>query len=268
MDDEEYARELFRILTAPPEPDLEPGHLGDDWIDRQDGFGTEVRVTSVDVVPGPYGAQVDVGFVLEVPPGYDVPAQGHVLLPLDEEWRVLSGLTAPEDYAPRIASRVGRAAREHVVAHTEAPRSDYEPPARDTQRAILLHVLGQVGTVEEQGPGRFVVRREADGDHDDGWDVTVVVTPEQWEHVLRRHGPVRHGGLDHYEEVFASAPEEERFWVFWEGDLTSSTREELPPVKAPRPPLRELRRRIAQARASGAAYGWFAYDPRDDELPG
>lgn len=269
MDDEEYARELFRILTAPPEPDLEPGHLGDDWIDRQDGFGTEVRVTSVEVVPGPYGAQVEVGFRLEVPQGLDVPEVGSVRLPVEEEWRVLSGFAEPEDYAPQVASRVGWAARAHVVAHTEEPRPAYEPPAADTQRKILLHVLGRAGTVEELGADRFVVRREADGDHDDGWEVTVVVTPEQWEQVLRRHGPVRHGGLDHYEEMFASAPEEQRYWVFWEGDLTSSIRETLPPVEAPRPPLREVRRQIARARASGTTYGWFAYEPRkDDELPG
>ncbi|RYB94884.1 hypothetical protein EUA93_11305 [Nocardioides oleivorans] len=269
MEDEDYARGLFRILGAQPDPDLEPGRLGDDWIDRSDGFGTEVQVTSVEVVPGPYGAQLEVGFRLEVPPGLDVPEGGSVRFPLDEEWRVLCGFAEPEDYAPRIASRLVRAARDHVVAHIEPPRPGYEPPASDKQRAILLHVLGRVGTVEELGTDRFVVRRGADGHVEHEREVTVILTPEQWEQVLRRHGPVRHGGFDHYEETFASAPEEERFWVFWEGDLVSSTREELPPATTPWPPLREVRQRLAEARASGTTYGWFAYEPlRDEELPG
>lgn len=265
MDDEEYARELFRILTAPPETDLEPWHLGDDWIDRYDGFGTEVRVTSVEVVPGPYGAQVEVGFRLEVPQGLDVPEVGSVRLPVEEGWRVLSGFAEPEDYAPQVASRVTRSAREHVVARTRGPRRTFEVPEREEQHALLLQVLGRRGAVEQVTADRYVVRTGGSGDAD---DPVVVLTPDEWEQVLRRHGPP-HDSFDHYEELFASTPVEHRFWVFWEGDLTSSTREQLPPVKAPQPPLREVRRRIARARASGAAYGWFAYDPRtDDQLPG
>jgi hypothetical protein len=59
----------------------------------------------------------------------------------------------------------------------------------------------------------------------------------------------------------------------------TSTREALPPAKAPVQPLREIRRQIAESRESGKDYGWFAYSPTnrstrlparpaDDELPG
>ncbi|NYE35544.1 hypothetical protein F4692_000648 [Nocardioides cavernae] len=173
MDDEEYARELFRILTRPPEPDLEPGRLGDDWIDRSDGFRTDVQVVSLEVVPGPYGAQVDVRFELDVPAGYDVPAQGHVLMPLDEEWRAASGFVEPEDYAPRIAGRVSRAAREHVVAHTGPPRRGFDVPDREEQHALLLRVLGRHGEVEHVASDCYVVRTDGDD------DMVVLLTPEQ-----------------------------------------------------------------------------------------
>lgn len=263
MDDEEYAGELFEILTAPPDPDLEPGQLGDDWIDREDGFGTEVRVTAVDVLPGPYGAQVEVGFLLDLPPGVDVPQQASVLLPLDEEWRTLCGFADPEDYAPRLASRVMWAAREHVNTHTNGPRSGFDVPSRDEQHVMLMHVLGRLGAVEHVALGRYVIR-VADGD-----EIVVILTPDEWEQVLRRNGSPRDGVFDHYEELFASNDREQRFWVFWEGDLTSSTREALPPATTPWPTLREVRRRIAEARTSGKDFGWFAYEPTaDDELPG
>ena len=63
MDDEDYARQLHAILAAPPDPEVPPGHLGDDWIDRSDGFGTDVRVTAIAVVPGDHGNQLDITFV-------------------------------------------------------------------------------------------------------------------------------------------------------------------------------------------------------------
>jgi hypothetical protein len=89
----------------------------------------------------------------------------------------------------------------------------------------------------------------------------VLVTNDQWERVVRRHGPRRAWLLEHFDELLASTPREERFLVFWDGDVTTSTREKLPPAKKPLPPLREIRRQISEARASGRDVGWFAYSP-------
>lgn len=264
MDDEDYARELFEILTRPLDPDepVDNYGTGSDGIDRYDGFGTEVRVTSIDVVPGPYGAQIEVGFLLDLPPELaDVPSSGSLLLPLDAEWRQVSGLDEPEDYAPRIASSLMAEVRRHVSAYRPGPGAGrgYEPPDREEQHAMLLHVLSRSGDVEEQAPGRYLVRDE------DGNELEVILTPDQWEQVLRKHGAPRDQRFDHYEELLASTPPEERFLVFWSGDLAASTREKLPPAKVPLPPLRDVRQRIAEAEASGKDYGWFAYTPIKDD---
>lgn len=261
MDDEDYARELFAILTRPPDPGLEPGRLGDDFIDRHDGFGTGLRVTSVDVVPGEHGAQLEVGFVLDLAAlGLDhlddVPARGSLRLPLDEEWRRASGLSEPEDYAPRVASTLMRNIHRHVDAHVPARRDPVRLPARDIQRAWLLQVLGRQGVVEEVEPDRYVVHA-GDGRE----DLVARITADEWEQVLQRHGAPREASFDHYEELVASRGRGENVLVCWEGELVTSIREELPPVTDPRPPLREIRRRLAHARASGSDYGWFAYAP-------
>jgi hypothetical protein len=255
VDDLDYARQLYEILTAPPDPEVPPGHLGDDWIDRCDGFGTDVKVTAIAVVPGDHGNQLDIGFVLDLPDDVVVPREGSLLLPLDAEWREVSGYTEPEDYAPHIAARLVRHIHEHIRAHEPSREDDGELPARADQHAMLLEVLGRRGQVEQQAPNRYVVRREEQE------VLTVLLTPAQWERVIRRHGPRRAWLLEHFDELFASSPREERFLVFWDGDVTTSTREKLPPAKKPVPPLRETRRRLAEARASGQVFGWFAYPP-------
>lgn len=264
MDDHEYARQLLGILTRPADPDVPPRRRGDDWIDRGDGFGTVVRVVSVNVVPGEHGSQIEVGFVLHLPEHVDGPSDGTLLLPLDEEWRELSGLGEPEDYAPRVASTVMHTAYRQVRDHGRAPRRTYVPPARDAQHAMLLYVLARNGEVEEQASDRYVLRRP---DRD---DLVVILTAEQWEQVLQRHGPPQDGSFDYYEELLTASEGPERFLVFWDGDLSFSTREKLPPATAPHPSIREVRRRLAEAEATGTRFGWFAYPPddEDDELPG
>lgn len=256
MDDVDYVRQLHEILTGPPGPEVTPGGLGDDWIDRSDGFGTEVRVTGIDVVPGEHGDQLDIAFVLDLPDDVDVPREGSLLLPFDAEWRKASGYAEPEDYAPRIAARLVRGIYEHVRTHTPSSREeDHDLPSRAEQHAMLLEVLGAEGQVEQQGPSRHVVRRQGRE------DLVVLLTPEHWERVIRRHGPRREWVREHLDELVASTPPEEHFLVFWEGDVTTSTREELPPVKKPLPPLREVRRRLREAQASGRSFGWFAHPP-------
>ena len=262
MDDEEYARELFAILTASPGEPVDAYGTAADRIDRYGGFGTEVRVTSIDVVPGPYGAQIQVGFVLDLPHDVDLPDRGTFLLPVDREWRELSGYAQPEDYAPRVAFHTEQAVRRHISAHKPRDRAHDNLPDRAAQHDLLLAVLGRYGDVYEQGADRYVVRR---GGED---RLTVLVSPDEWEQVLRRNGTPDH--VDFFEETVASTPRDERFFVFWDGDLVSSTREELPPLKIPGPTLRETRRRIAEAEATGQDLGWFAYTPgsTDRELPG
>ncbi|WP_104108363.1 hypothetical protein [Nocardioides sp. 616] len=255
MDDEDYARQLYTILTAPLDPELPAGRLGDDFIDRSDGFGTDMRVTAIDVVPGDHGNQIDVAYVLDLPNEVDTPREGSLLLPLDAEWREVSGYTEPEDYARHIAMQLVRHIHQLLWAHQPSREDERVLPSREEQQAMLLEVLGRQGEVEKAAPNRYVVRRRRRD------DLTVLVTPDQWERVIRRHGIRRAWLLEHFDELFASTPEEERFLVFWDGDVTTSTREELPPAKKPSPPLRELRRRLAEARASGEDFGWFAYSP-------
>ena len=255
MDDVDYARQVYEVLTAPPDPGISPGSLGDDWIDRSDGFGTDVKVTAIAVVPGDHGSQLDISYVLDLPDDVVVPREGSLLLPLDAEWREVSGYTDPEDYAPRIAMRLVRHIHEHVRAHESSQDDDRDLPPRAEQHAMLLEVLGREGEVEQQAPNRYVVRR---GEQE---VLTVLLTPDQWERVIRRHGLRRTWLLEHFDELFASTPREERFVVFWDGDVATSTREKLPPAKRPFPPLSETRRRLAEARASGQDFGWFAYTP-------
>lgn len=255
MDDADYARQLYEILTAPPGEEMSPGGLGDDGIDRADGFGSVVKVSSIVVVPGDHGSQIDVAFLLDLPDQIDVPREGSMLLPLDAEWREVSGFAEPEDYAPRIAMRLVRHIHEHIRAHEPSRGDERDLPARAEQHAMLLEVLGQQGAVEQQAADRYVVGNATRE------DLIVLLTPDQWERVIRRHGPGRADLLGYFDEFFASTPREERFLVFWAGDATTSMREKLPPVEKPFPSLRETRRQLDEARASGQRFGWFAYPP-------
>ena len=264
MEDEEYARRLFEILTRPLDPDetVDAYGTGADRIERYDGFGTDVRVTSVDVVPGPYGSQLDIGFVLDrdkLPD--DVPAEGSLLLPLAAEWRAAQGYDEPSAYAPWAAFAVMRSVGGHILAHRGTASEASDLPDRATQRAWLHEVLRFQGEFEELAPGRFVVRRSPARP-----DRTFLVTLDQWEEVVRKHGIRRSWLLDHFSELLASGHPDELFIVFWEGDLVRSTREELPPVNG-------SLRALTAMQAAGpppAGAGWYTHTPgtTDDELPG
>lgn len=228
VDDEDYARELFEILTRPLDPDepVDSYGTGSDGIDRFGGFGTEVRVTSVDVVPGPHGDQIEVGFVLAVDPDRPpaAPAHGSLRLPFAAEWRAAHGFAYPALHAPWVASAVMGNLHRHVSTHAPGSEARWDVPDRATQWTLLLERLGHEGEATGVAPGRIVVRRRGIA------DLTVVLTAEEWERVLRRHGSPTVGIVDFYDELLASGGADEVFLVFWEGDLVRSVREELPPV--------------------------------------
>jgi hypothetical protein len=258
MDDEAYVRELVAILSNPSPTGIDPADpygLADDGIDRYDGFGRDVRVTSGRVVRGELGPQVEVGFVLDRPDdtvwrGLD--REGTVTVPLDAEWRRLSGYDDPASYAPAVARSVERAARALTQQHRSRakPRSATDLPDRGAQWQLLLDGLGfkqRPGAVREVGPGRIELSLDRGGD--EPWVYTVLVTPEQWERVLLRHG-IDLGPDDYFNELITGPPGREPFIVFWEDDLVFSAREELPPVHPPREPTPFI---------PGGA--WFAYPP-------
>jgi hypothetical protein len=210
------------------------------------GFGRDVRVTSATVVPGEHGAQVEIGYDLDLPDAPElegVPPEGSFRLPVAAEWRTASHYDDPADYAPLVAHQVVMQIHRHVRAHRQPqpPRPDL--PDRDAQWQMLLDGLGTEGAVREISPGRIEVTLDADETEEE--IVTVLVTPEQWEQILLRHWNL----LDYFGELLGPRESDERFLVFWDGNLERSIREDLPPVRPWRP-----------MRVSPGG-GWFAYSP-------
>ena len=242
MDDDEYVAGLLAILTNPEPPDIDPSdpyRQSSDGVDRYDGFGSELRVESLTRVDGPYGEELAVGYVLEVPPGETrVPARAETRVPFDAEWRRSSGYDDPAAYAPVVAQRASYAGHEHVVQHRDRGGRPRELPDPDEAWRHLLAALAEEGTVEVTGPGRATVAMQ---DPDDR-TITVVVRPgESFD--VPVDDPVAHG-LD----------DDEHYLVAFEGDLRGSTRERLPPVRG-----RARERRAREMRRSGGQ--WFARTP-------
>src|SRR5688572_17870083 len=122
MSDEEYVATLLAMLTKPaPTHPADPYGQADDGIDRYDGLGRDVKVLGHRGVGGLYGDELEVSFVLRLPagdPDWDgVPENGVTRVPFDAEWRRLSEFGDPAAYAPRVATRVQFAARDHAVQH-------------------------------------------------------------------------------------------------------------------------------------------------------
>lgn len=241
------------------------------------------------VVAGPYGDELEVSFALVLPegdPDWDgVPDHGSTRLPFDAQWRRLSGLDEPATYAPRVASEVMRALGDHLVQHQHGGRLARERaewrdaaraklPDRATQQQLLVQALSGLGTVVQQAEDRFELRLGDGAEDDPDADpaepdalgeaprvIAVVVTPEQWEHVLVEEGDDE---LElHLGETLAHPDPDERFVVFHDGALHRSTREKLPPVRG-RARERALARRRAE-RPMGPGDGWFAYRPGSDD---
>lgn len=204
-------------------------------------------------------------------------------MPFDAEWRRLSEFSEPAAYAPRVANRVGFAARDHAVQHQHGgriarTRAEWRAaaraalPDRETQRHLLLQMLAGEGGVTQVASDRFDLRlrRGVDGDPTQGASgagvldetpevITFVLTPEDWEEVL----------VDEYKddlrlylaETLADPDPDERFVVFYDRSLHRSTREQRPPVRG-----RARERAWARLRAEhplGPGDGWYAYDPNN-----
>jgi hypothetical protein len=266
MDDEAYVQQLFEILTNPSPTGIDPGDpygQADDGIDRYDGFGTDVRVTSARVVRGEHAPLMEIGFVLDLPADPDlagVPETGSFLLAVDAEWRRLSGYDEPADYAPYVAHRVVMQVHRHVRAHRPPATQRHGLPGPAERWRVLLDGLGGEGRVREVAPGQLelsLVRGE-----EEPAVVTVLVTPEQWERVVQRHG-VDLAPYDYFADLLGPLQDDECFVVFWEDDLVGSARAELPPVRGTAAGLR-IDAALAAARAKDphATFGWYAIKPR------
>ena len=263
--DEAFVARLLAILTNPEPTGIAPDDpygRADDGIDRSNGFGREIWVESLEVVDGEFGPELAVTVGLAVPAEETerIPRRAVARVPFERGWRRLSGFKSPADYAPYVAREAESAAASHVERHGAAASASAadEPargrlPARDVQWSLLLAALAvEGGPPVELSTGRIQVRLADGDDHADADSpvVTVIVTPDQWEHVLAAHG-WRHVEM-YVAELLGPRDPDEHFLVFYRGDLVRSIREELPPVRG-----------TARARRLGAVRpgGWFAVAP-------
>ena len=273
MDETDYVTALLRILTNPTPTGIDPADpygRADDGIDRYHGFGTDMWVEALEITDGPHGDELKVSFALAVPAESQwrgMRTRGSVQVPFDAEWRQLSGLADPAAYAPQVAARVEAAATDLVQSHLNRGARDRMHrqiraglPDREGQHQMLLETLRSEGTVTELGPDRFELHFDDADEGDDGPSMmTVVVTPEEWEQVLASEA--MEDLCLYLAEVIADPDPDERFLVFYDGDLRRSTREKRPPVRG-----RAQERRWAELRTSDPHdrnYGWIGYEAAD-----
>ncbi len=245
MDDAAYAAALLAILANPEPSGIDPADpygQADDGIDRYNGFGREVQVESVELSQGEHGAELDVRFVLNLPEALaeeGVPRRGSVRVPVDREWRELSGYQNPGAHAPAVARKVESAAGRMIERHRSRARGTppIVPAAPGTHWQALLDELAAQGTsTVVAAPGRIEMRGTSDA-------VSILVTPEQWEYVVATRAGA---DIDIYlVEVLAARQADEQFVVFYDGDLRRSIREKLPPVRG-----QALARKLAERRAA------------------
>jgi hypothetical protein len=159
-----------------------------------------------------------------------VPRQNAVQLPVSAERRPASNLDDPADYAPVVARELMSSAHRHVSAH-RSPATELCDTVAGEHWPVLIEHLGHEGTVRELPSGRIEVTQIRGGRT--GEVLTVLLTPAQWELVMRRHvGPVP---SDYFADLLGPRERNELFLVFWDGDLERSVREALPPVRPWRP---------------------------------
>ena len=261
MEDQAYVAALSAILTNRHpviDPD-DPYGGAEDGIDRYDGFGRDVWVESAAVAVGAYGAEAEVRFALALPEGLlaeGMADHGTVRVPVGREWRELSGYENPRAYAPVVALHVEFAARAMVERHEALMRGHppTEPAAAGTRWQALLDELSSYGSVVEVAAGRVELRGSS------SVAVTFVVTPEQWEVVVAKHV-----GADFelfVAELLSPGLTDGDYVVFWDGRLTWSGREALPPV-----PAHSSDNHFAGDRNTypNANSGWYAYAPQQPD---
>ncbi len=233
--------------------------MQDDHIDRHDGFGTDVRVTSIEIVPGEHGAQIAVGFVLEMEDlDEDEPTEGSALLPFAAEWRDAQGFAYPELHAPWVAHDLMRGMWRHREAHrpTRDPRPDL--PDRATQHSMLLEVLAQEGAE--------ATRRPADSSYDDPVAASArsSSTPTSGSRWSRSTGSDASGSSSTSASSSHRGTATSSYLVFWEGDLVRSVREELPPVNGSVRAISELQAARDRGEDPYTNAYWSAGPPRRD----
>jgi hypothetical protein len=176
---------------------------------------------------------VELGYELEIPDRPElagVPRHNAIRLPVAAEWRTASNLDDPADYAPEVARQLMGSVHRHIRAHQPGTRTVPALPGRAEQWRLLLEYLGRQGEVTEVSPGRLEVVR-------DEHLRTVLITPDQWEQELVRHGVNLFEGhvLDLFWatpfHVSGPPPPDEAYFVFWDGGIQRSVREALPPVR-------------------------------------
>lgn len=178
---------------------------------------------------------------------------GWVFVPLDSDWRYLSGYERVDDYAGLLASEIWAAARA-VVSPSARPTTATGPAELAERWQWLLERLALNGQVVERDDGSLQVTR------DDDVEFTVLVTPEQWARIAEPIDPDSDDPQD-----FNQLSDEEAFLVFYEDSLEWSIRADLPPV----PYGAEIKRSFREARERGedmSQYGWFARHPEGDQL--
>lgn len=175
---------------------------------------------------------------------------GSAFMPLDSEWRYLSGYELVDDYACALAQRIDSAAR-RVTSPRRRPAPASGPEEVDSRWQWLLERLALNGQVVEHDDGSIRVLR------DEGGEFTVMVNPEQWVRIAKPIDPRSDDPQD-----FNQMSDEEAFLVFYEDSLEWSIRKELPPVRFGG----EMRRSFREAKERGedmSRYGWFAHRPPD-----
>lgn len=201
MNDDELVAGLQRLFDAD-----DPS----DGIDRSDGYGEDYRFTALQVVTAPDGFD-DLDVTVEV-------GQRTVTARLlfDREWRQESGLDEVGAYAAYVVAK-WRQLLVDADDHPSILRQGGPDAAWDELSAWLARRWGPVTEIDD---GLRLV--------DDGEEVTVHVTREQWA-TFAATRPDPHGELD---EMIGSRWDDEHHVVHFRGGFHRSIRAELPPVRS------------------------------------
>ena len=110
---------------------------------------------------------------------------------------------------PKAATRGARA--DDGDADEASSRSKLTGAASPrTRRRARLEGRAAESGVPRRGRGRSTTLT-ATSRRPDRDDLVVILTAEQWEQVLQRHGPPQDGSFDHYEELLTASEGPERF---------------------------------------------------------